>query len=69
MYAPPGAKTDSTTFPIPDQMKAWVLDDPEELRLSEKPVAVPHAPKCWFASMRSPSARPTLKSSVTAHRR
>ncbi len=41
MHAPPGVKTDSTTFPIPDHMKAWVLGGPEELRLVEKPVPVP----------------------------
>jgi L-iditol 2-dehydrogenase len=40
MYAPAGVKT-SPDFPIPDTMKAWVLDDPGELRLTEKPVPVP----------------------------
>jgi L-iditol 2-dehydrogenase len=29
------------TFPIPKTMKAWVLDDPEQLRLAEKPVPEP----------------------------
>lgn len=28
-------------FPIPRTMKAWVLDDPEQLRLVEKPVPTP----------------------------
>jgi L-iditol 2-dehydrogenase len=28
-------------FPIPRSMKAWVLDDPERLRLAEKPVPEP----------------------------
>jgi L-iditol 2-dehydrogenase len=28
-------------FPIPETMKAWVLDDPEQLRLVEKPVPEP----------------------------
>jgi L-iditol 2-dehydrogenase len=28
-------------FPIPKMMKAWVLDDPEQLRLVEKPVPEP----------------------------
>jgi L-iditol 2-dehydrogenase len=41
MYAPADVKTDGMAFPIPDRMKAWVLDGPEELRLIEKPVAVP----------------------------
>src|SRR2546425_9761581 len=40
MYAPPGVKT-STDYPIPDAMKAWVLGDPGELLLREKPVPVP----------------------------
>jgi L-iditol 2-dehydrogenase len=29
------------TFPIPETMKAWVLDGPEQLRLAEKPVPEP----------------------------
>jgi L-iditol 2-dehydrogenase len=40
MYAPAGVKT-STDFPVPDLMKAWVLGDPGELKLIEKPVPVP----------------------------
>jgi L-iditol 2-dehydrogenase len=40
MYAPAGVKT-SQGFPIPDSMKAWVLDSPGELRLTDKPVPVP----------------------------
>src|ERR1700693_1344588 len=40
MYAPAGVKT-STEFPIPDSMKAWVLGDPGELTLKDKPVPVP----------------------------
>ena len=31
----------STNMPIPDMMKAWVLGDPGQLRLSEKPVPMP----------------------------
>ena len=31
----------STDMPIPDTMKAWVLGDPGQLRLSEKPVPMP----------------------------
>jgi len=40
MYAPANVKT-SDNFPIPDRMKAWVLGDPGELTLREKPVPVP----------------------------
>jgi L-iditol 2-dehydrogenase len=40
MYAPAGVRT-SPDFPIPDRMKAWVLDNPGELRLTDKPVPVP----------------------------
>ena len=40
MYAPAGVKT-SKDFPIPDTMKAWVLGDPGELMLKDKPVPVP----------------------------
>jgi L-iditol 2-dehydrogenase len=40
MYAPPGVKT-SKDFPIPDKMRAWVLDAPEKLSLKDKPVPVP----------------------------
>src|ERR1700681_3289735 len=41
MYAPPGVKTNHNEFPIPDSMKAWVLGDPGQLSLREKPVPVP----------------------------
>jgi L-iditol 2-dehydrogenase len=40
MYQPAGVKT-SPDLPIPDQMKAWVLGDPDQLLLREKPVPVP----------------------------
>src|SRR5919107_667313 len=40
MYAPTGVKTDPG-FPIPDKMKAWVLGDPGQLSLVDKPVPVP----------------------------
>src|SRR5512133_1307957 len=40
MYAPPGVKT-SPDMAVPDTMRAWVLGDPGELKLSEKPVPVP----------------------------
>jgi L-iditol 2-dehydrogenase len=35
-----GVRT-STDMPIPDTMKAWVLGDPGQLRLTEKPVPMP----------------------------
>src|SRR5437868_5541516 len=40
MYAPAGVKT-SKDMPVPDAMRAWVLGDPGDLKLTEKPVAVP----------------------------
>ena len=40
MYAPAGVKTNKE-YPVPDTMKAWVLGDPGELALDEKPVPVP----------------------------
>src|SRR5256885_9504768 len=40
MYAPAGVKT-SPDFPIPTTMKAWVLGNPGELLLKDKPVAAP----------------------------
>src|SRR5438105_512008 len=40
MYAGPGVKTNKD-FPIPDTMKAWVLGNPGELKLTQKPVPVP----------------------------
>jgi L-iditol 2-dehydrogenase len=40
MYAPAGVKT-SPDFPVPDTMKAWVLGDPGQLSLRDKPVPVP----------------------------
>src|SRR4051794_36353237 len=40
MYAPPGVKT-TNDMPVPDTMRAWVLGDPGELKLTEKPVPVP----------------------------
>ena len=36
MYNPAGVKT-SPEFPVPEQMKAWVLGSPDELILREKP--------------------------------
>src|SRR4051794_18448595 len=41
MYQPPGVKT-SPDLPIPDRMRAWVLGDPDQLLLREKPVPVPN---------------------------
>ncbi|MEH2519099.1 threonine dehydrogenase-like Zn-dependent dehydrogenase [Bradyrhizobium sp. AZCC 1610] len=40
MYQPSGVKT-SPALPIPERMKAWVLGDPDQLLLLEKPVPVP----------------------------
>jgi L-iditol 2-dehydrogenase len=40
MYAPAGVKTHAD-FPVPATMKAWVLGDPDELTLVDKPVPVP----------------------------
>jgi len=40
MYAPAGVTTDPN-WPVPDRMKAWVLGDPGQLSLTEKPVPVP----------------------------
>lgn len=40
MYNPPGVKT-SADMPIPDTMRAWILGNPDELTLGEKPVPVP----------------------------
>lgn len=40
MGMPEGVKT-SPEFPVPDSMKAWVLGDPGELTLVDKPVPVP----------------------------
>jgi len=36
-----GRVTTSPDMPIPDEMRAWVLGDPEELTLSTKPTPVP----------------------------
>src|SRR6202049_3512099 len=40
MYSPPNVKT-SSAMPITEIMRAWVLGDPHELKLVEKPVPVP----------------------------
>jgi threonine dehydrogenase-like Zn-dependent dehydrogenase len=41
MYNPANVTT-SPDYPIPTQMKAWVLGDPDQLHLREKPVPVPN---------------------------
>ena len=41
MYAPEGVKTNHNEFPIADSMRAWVLGDPGQLSMSEKPTPVP----------------------------
>src|ERR1700744_3174622 len=40
MYNPPGVKT-APNFPVPAQMKAWVLGDPDQLHFRDKPTPVP----------------------------
>ena len=40
MYNHPGVKT-SPSMPVPDMMKAWVLGDPGQISLEDKPVPVP----------------------------
>jgi L-iditol 2-dehydrogenase len=40
MYRPSGVTT-SSDFPVSDRMKAWVLGDPDQLALREKPTPVP----------------------------
>ena len=40
MYEPSDVKT-SLQFPVPAQMKAWILGDPDQLLLRDKPTPVP----------------------------
>lgn len=40
MAMPDGVKTHAD-FPIPEEMNAWVLDAPDELRYTQKPVPIP----------------------------
>ena len=40
MYDTAGVRT-SPEFPIPSRMKAWVLGDPDQLLLREKPTPAP----------------------------
>src|ERR1700736_1275362 len=40
MYDPTGVKT-SPKLPVPDQMKAWGLGDPDQLFLRDKPTPIP----------------------------
>ena len=40
MYKPVGVKT-SSELPVPEQMKAWVLGNPDQLFLREKSTPVP----------------------------
>ncbi|TLX44150.1 zinc-binding dehydrogenase [Xanthobacter autotrophicus] len=40
MYAPQGVRT-SPDYPIPETMRAWVLGDPDQIVLTEKPVPAP----------------------------
>src|SRR5512140_1635417 len=41
MYAPAGVKTNHNEYPIPDTMRAWVLGDPGQLGMKQKPTPVP----------------------------
>ncbi len=41
MYAPAGVKTNHNAYPIPDTMRAWVLGDPGQLSMTDKPTPVP----------------------------
>ena len=47
MYRPPGVKT-SPKLSVPEQMKAWVLGDPDQLHLRDKPVPVPARAEMFF---------------------
>src|SRR5262245_40031006 len=40
MYAPPGVKM-SANMLVPETMRAWVLGDPGDLHLTQKPVPIP----------------------------
>src|SRR6478672_5641536 len=40
MYNPANVTT-SPDFPVPERMKAWVLGDPDQLLLRDKPVPIP----------------------------
>jgi L-iditol 2-dehydrogenase len=40
MYYPAGVKT-LPEFPVPTQMKAWVLGDPDQILLLDKPTPIP----------------------------
>src|SRR5215510_12407992 len=69
MYAPAGVKT-STDYPIPDAMKAWVLGDPGELSLREKPVPVPKKAEVLVRiDAVAIYALPISRSSITGRRR
>ena len=41
MYRPPPGVRTSPDMPIPEKMRAWILGDPDQLSLGEKPVPVP----------------------------
>jgi len=40
MYSHPDVKTEPQ-FPVPDMMKAWILDGPGQLTFTEKPTPIP----------------------------
>ena len=41
MYAPASVKVDHNEMPIPERYRAWVLGNPGELKLVDKPMQVP----------------------------
>ena len=67
MYQPAGVTT-SPEFPVPAQMKAWVLGDPDELCCATNQRPFRAAPKFWSASTPLRSAQPISRSSTAARR-
>src|SRR2546429_8608217 len=65
MYQPPGVKT-SPTLPIPDRMRAWVLGDPDQLLLREKPVPVPSRAEVLVRIDRRPICAPASETTHSA---
>ena len=60
MYHPANVKT-SPDLPIPDRMQAWVLGNPDELFLREKPVPVPARAEVLVRMVRLRSAPTDLE--------
>ena len=61
-------KAGENKFAVPSTMKAWVLEGPEQLKLTQKPVPEPGRPRCWCELTPAPSAAPTSRSSRMACR-